>query len=570
MWGFLEGNRIKYLFFVFILALSHSSFFIMAYLLGQIVDFFSSYAAGQSLDLFFFLVILVGAVGVLSTLIRLSAKMACSVVGARTRQRVRQISMAKLMDLELTWHEKEGTGSKIQKVNRGSQYVYRFFSDFTNNRSVNILVGIFGSLGVFLFLGWNYVLFSAAYLLIFFSIEYYFSKKISYWVHELNKISEKVSGKVHESASNVLSVKSLGLRDVFEESTRKFEEEYYRIWYKMKKTGRIKSAVTNSFAAIGYAVFLVLVGFDFVAGAITIGSIFVFASYFNQLRNSLGYVSDMVDTYIEIKASIGRLMTILGEDVFDRESDDLKEVPENWKTISFRNVSFQYKDEPVLRDFSLTIHRGEKIGLVGRSGCGKSTITKLLLGLYRPTKGEILIDGVSLDTFKHSSVTSAITPVLQDSEMFDTTLAENITISTPRKNTRRLEEAIRISSLDEVITKLPKGLDTMLGEKGYKVSGGERQRIGVARAVYKDSSLLILDEATSHLDSKTEHAIQTHLEQDLTDKTLLLIAHRLSTLQNVDRIIVMDKGRAVEEGTFGELLKQKGIFAMLYRLQHKR
>lgn len=570
IWKFLEEDRFRYIFFVGIRALSEVAPFVIAYLLGMIVDFFTKYKSGQSLNKFYILLVFIAILGVLQVLTRMWAKINCSIIGAKTRQRTREKSMSHLMDLELQWHEKEGAGSKIQKVNEGTNFIYRFYSDFTNNNSISVLVGIFGSLAIFFVLGWKYALFSFVYVVIFLILERYYNRKQSYWTDEMNKITEKVSGKIHESTSNVLSVKSLGLRDVFERSTKKYEEEYYKIWLKAKESGHTKMKVTKSFAAIGYALFLLIVGHDFISQAITLGSILVFAAYFDKLRSSLDHVSETIDQFIQIKSGIGRLMTILDEKVFDRESNDLLEIPKDWKQIEFRNISFKYKDKNVLRNFNLTIKRGEKIGIVGRSGCGKSTLTKLLLGLYKIEDGGIYIDEINLNKFKHSSITNTITAVLQDSEMFDMTLAENISISTLKRNNNLFHRSIKVSALNELISKLPKGLMTLLGEKGYRVSGGERQRIGIARAIYKNSPVLILDEATSHLDSKTEQYIQQNIRKELNDKTLIIIAHRLSTLKDVDRIIVIEEGRIVEDGKFNELIKNRGDFLTLYKLQNKR
>lgn len=570
IWKFLEGNKLKFSFFVFIRALSEIGPFAIAFLLGMTIDFFTTYETGQELMRFYILVILIGVIGVSQVLIRMWSKMNCSIIGAKTRKRVRELSMSRLMDLELKWHEKEDTGSKIQKINYGGHYIYSFFSDFTNNHLIIITMGIFGSLAIFFVLGLQYALFALGYIFIFLLIERYYSKKLSYWTEEMHKISEKVSGKIHESASNILSVKSLGLKNVFKKSTKKYEEQYYKIWFNAKKTGKMKMVVTQSFAAIGSALFLLIVGYDFVSQSITLGSILVFTTYFNKLRLSLNRVSHTVNLYIQIKTSTGRLMTILGKKIFDRESSKLLEIPKNWEKIEFRNVSFKYRKKLILDNLNLVIKRGEKIGIVGRSGCGKSTITKLLLGLSKIQSGGIYIDGRDINKFKHSSITHNITAVLQDSEMFDITLAENITISSLKKDSLLLNKVIKISALDKVIKKLPKGILTLLGEKGYKISGGERQRIGIARAIYKNSDILILDEATSHLDSKTENNIQKQLERELTKKTILIIAHRFSTLKNVDKILVMNKGKIIEKGNFNELIKKKGLFFELYKIHSKK
>jgi ABC-type multidrug transport system fused ATPase/permease subunit len=570
IWNLVEGKRIKFIFYVCLRAVSELGAYAIILLLGLIIDFFTSYQTGDSLTRFYIYVILIAFAGTFQVWARVEAKMKNAKLAAKMRMKVREISMTQLMDIELKWHETEGTGSKIEKIYEGSKNIYRFFTDFVNNKSVNVIIAIIASLSIFIFLNWIYAVFGAVYALIFLVIEYYYIKRLNYWRLQLNKISEKVSGKIHESASNVLSVKSLGLRKSFEESTKKYEEKHYKIWLNKTKIGLTRLKMTKMFGALGYAAFIILVGYDFIASTITLGSILIFVAYFEKLRNALYNTSEMIDNYNDIRVSTGRLMTILGKKVFDRESENLLEVPQNWKKIEFKNADFYFKQKKVLNNFNMIINRGEKIGVVGRSGCGKSTITKLLLGLYKVRKGGIYIDGVDINKFKHSSITNTITAVLQDSEMFDMSLADNITISSIKKDNLKLQEAIKISSLLDVIKRLPNGLSTLLGEKGYKVSGGERQRIGIARAVYKDSPMIILDEATSHLDSKTELEIQKSLEKNLKNKTLLVVAHRLSTLKEVDKIVVMDKGQIVEQGKFKDLIKNQGKFYELYRLQRSK
>ncbi|MBI3334148.1 ABC transporter ATP-binding protein [Candidatus Pacearchaeota archaeon] len=570
IWRFLNGYQALFSICLLVRLASELGPFLIAFLLGKVLDFFTSYQSGDSLALFYYLVAGIALTGIVQVWMRTYSKTAIGVVGARARQRARQLAVNKLMDLEMAWHESEDTGSKIQRVNAGSQHIYRLFSSLLANNGSVVFIGIIGSIGLFSLIGWEYALFALVYAGIYMSIEYYHNRKHSYWVTELAKIDEKISGKIHESASNVLSVKSLGLRERFEKATQKHEDDYYAVWYKTKTTGHNKLKYTKSFAAVGYALFLILVGFDFVHSAITLGSILVYASYFNRLRDALDKISETTSEFIQIKSSVARLMTILGRDVFDRESSSLLAVPSDWKSIRFENVDFTYKNKKVLRNFYLIIRRGERIGIVGRSGCGKSTLVKLLLGLYTPQKGRITIDGIPLERFKHSSLTAILSVVLQDSEMFAMTLEDNITISSDRKDAYLLSKAIKVAELAAVIARMPAKLKTLIGEKGYKVSGGERQRVGIARAVYKDTSMLVLDEATSHLDSKTEAAIQAHLTHELQGKTFLIVAHRLSTLKNVDTIYVMEHGRIIEHGSFKQLIAKRGAFHQLYTLQHKK
>lgn len=566
-WLFLEGRRFRFIFFTIFRSLSDLAPFATAYLLGRIIDFFTTYPSGDPLTPFYLMVAGIALLGSLRVWLRFFAKVRMQTIAANIRKEIRVKAMSKLMDLSLKWHEQEETGSKIQKINEGGDKIFQGIKDFSN-QGVYLLTNLIASLVIFITLDWRYGLFAVLYITIYLTGEYYFNQKLKYWITRLNKIKEKVSGKIHESASNLLTVKSLGLKDIFQKSTSFYENKYYSTWVKTRDISQLKLKTIKIFSVLGYAGFLFLLGFDVLNNSITVGSILVYAAYFNRLKGALGQVTLNIYDFIKVRSAVGRFMTIFRQKIFERK--DLPRIPKHWKQLTLQNLSFKYKDKLILNNFNLTIKPGDRIGLVGSSGCGKSTLVKLLLNLYPPTKGRILLDGKELDHYRPQSLTNTIAVVLQDSEMFNLTLLNNITLSSPKKDFLKFKRAVKIAQLEPIIKKLPQGLNTLIGEKGYKLSGGERQRIGLARALYKDSPFLILDEATSSLDSKTESLIQQNLEKNLTNKTLLIIAHRLSTLKNVDRIIVMDKGKIVETGTFKELIKNKGKFHQLYQLQRNK
>lgn len=560
-WSILKGRRLKFFFFTALRMNSDLFSFAIAFFLGSIVDFFTVYTGG-SLKTFYIYVSAITFLATFQVLFRFFAKFPMQNIAAELRKEVRIKAMSNIIDLDLRWHEKEETGSKIHKINVGGENIFEGLHKFSNE-GINITTNLIASLIIFSGISMKYFAYSLAYIAIYLASEHYYNRQVDRCENELNKIKEKVSGKIHESASNILALKSLGLKDTFKRQTADYESRYYAAWLKKKKISQSKSMTVKVFAAFGYALFILVVGLDFASGLITLGSIMVFASYFGNLRKSLEEITNRIGEFIAVKSSIGRFMTIFRYDIIE-EPDKLK-FPKNWRRIEFKNISFRYKDKDVLRNFSLIINRGEKIGVAGSSGCGKSTIVKLILGLYRPDKGMILIDGKPISSYSHKSLTDSISVVLQESEMFNFTLIENITISSAKKDFKRFSQVSEIAQLSELIKKLPKGINTMIGEKGYKVSGGERQRIGIARALYKNSDLLILDEATSSLDSNTEHKIQKEI--DKLDKTIITIAHRISTLKNTDRIIVMEKGKIIEEGTFKGLRKNKGVF---YRLNKRQ
>jgi ABC-type multidrug transport system fused ATPase/permease subunit len=566
-WKFIEGNRFKFTFFTVIKAATDSLHFLIAFGLGAIVDFFTNFKSGDSLNFFYIWVATIAIAGILQVIIRFYAKLQVLKIAARVRQDSRVKAISNLMDLELKWHEKEETGSKIHKINEGGEALYEGARLFVN-RAMRITIGVGGALILFATLSWKYALFASVYTALYLVGENYFNKKLEYWHKRMNIIREKISGKIHESASNLNTVKSLGLKNVFAKSASGFEKQYYDTWYKTRGVVQNKLVTIKVFGAIGFGAFVLMIGLDAWKNIITVGSILVYIGYFTIMRDQLFEITHSVGDFIKIKSAIGRFMLILGADFFDRESDDLLTVSKNWKQIEFKNVDFRYKDKNVLKNFNLVINRSDKIGIVGRSGSGKSTLIKLLLGLYKVSSGEVLIDGISVDKYKHSSVTKIIGVVLQDSEMFNMTMLDNITISSKKKDEKLLGKIIDIAQIKSLLKKLPAGWNTLLGEKGYKVSGGERQRVGLARALYKQGSLLILDEATSSLDSKTEDAIQKGLEK--LDVSLIVIAHRLSTLKNVDQIIFMHRGKIVERGSFNQLVKLKGKFYDLYKLQQRK
>jgi ATP-binding cassette subfamily B protein len=260
-------------------------------------------------------------------------------------------------------------------------------------------------------------------------------------------------------------------------------------------------------------------------------------------------------------------------DIFDTPIDILDPVKPECLVISeghivFKNVSFQYKDGvTVLKDFNLDIAPGERVGLVGHSGAGKSTITKLLLRFSDVKMGEIIIDGQNIKNITQNDLRSVISYVPQEPILFHRTIGENITYSKPGATQEEIIKVAKKAFAHDFIMKLPRGYDTLVGERGIKLSGGERQRIAIARAMLKNSPILVLDEATSSLDSTSEGYIQSGFEELMKGKTTIVVAHRLSTISKMDRIVVLEDGDIAEMGTHKELIKHNGAYASFWNHQ---
>ena len=567
VWYLLKGKRVKFTFYSILRSIAQFIYFIIAYYFGKIIDFLTSYSSGESLTQFYIYVGLIAFFGAFTVWLRMFSKQGLKTIAANLRKETRLLALQKLVLADMEWHEKEDTGSKIQKINSGSDAIFESLQKFMNE-GISILVGFIGSIVIFFILDWRYLVFSLIFVTIYMLGEYYFNKKLNYWADELHKVKEKVSGKIHESASNILSVKSLGLNSAIHKKTEIEEDEFLRVWTIKTDLGQLKFKTIKMFAAVMYAFFILIVGFDVINGLITVGSVYVFVSYFGKLKGAMDDFTNKVSGFISVKSGLGRLMIILG--LKSRDETNLKLFPKNWKKIEFKKVSFKYKDKLVLKNFNLTIHRNDKIGLVGRSGSGKSTIIKLLIGLYKPSEGEILIDEKTINQYNSDSVKEAISIVLQDSEVFNMSMYGNLTLIQKKKNEALIKKAIQISELTPIIKRLPQGIDTSIGEKGYQMSGGERQRLGIARALCRDSPIIIFDESTSALDLETESKIQTALDTKLTNKTTITIAHRLSTLKESDRIILLKNGKIAESGSYKQLIKSKGMFYHLYKNQSKK
>lgn len=303
---------------------------------------------------------------------------------------------------------------------------------------------------------------------------------------------------------------------------------------------------------------------EIMRGRLTIGGLMAFNSF---LRYLFGPTQTLMNLNLSIQrslASVKRIFEILDtkREPYDKGKIALKEIKGD---IQFKNVSFSYNQEPVLKNITFRINSGERVAIVGETGVGKSTIASLLLRFYEPQEGIITIDGNDIREIKLESLRRNISYVSQDIFLFSDTIKENIRFGRRDAGDKEIEEAARIAGADEFIQKLPDGYNTEVGERGVKLSGGERQRIAIARAVLKDAPILILDEATSSLDRRTERKIVKSVEKISKNKTLLIIAHRLSTIQGADKIIVLDKGRIKDTGTHNELLAKSKIYQELYK-----
>ena len=386
---------------------------------------------------------------------------------------------------------------------------------------------------------------------------------------ERSKINAEVSGRLTESFSGIRVVKAYRAE---RREALVFSKGVHRLFRNVAKTMTGFSAVT-AFSTILFgaiSVSILWVGSnDVLAGRMTMGALFQFTALLAMLVGPVVQIVSIGSQITEAFAGLERIREIRNELAEDAGDEARSDLPPIRGEVEFRDVTFEYKPGvPVLHGISFIARPGTSTALVGPSGSGKSTLIGLVAAFYRPTSGEILVDGLDLSSAKLADYRSQLGVVLQDNFLFDGTVFENIAYARPDAPDEEVLRAAKISRCEDFVQRLPEKYETIVGERGVKLSGGERQRVAIARAILADPRILILDEATSSLDSENEAAIQQGLSELMKGRTTFVIAHRLSTIRKADAILVLEDGRIVERGKHEDLLARGGRYSDLYTRQY--
>ncbi len=364
-------------------------------------------------------------------------------------------------------------------------------------------------------------------------------------------------------------VKAFGMEEHENKRFAKENERQYRLTMKSVTVRAFSSPFMEFLGGIGIAAIIFYGGYQVIAGTSTPGTFFSFLAALLMLYEPVKRLTNVNNTVQQGLAGAERIFEVLDTVPDIQNRPGASELPRIRNEISIEQVSFRYDETPVLRNVNLRIRAGEVIAFVGMSGGGKTTLVNLIPRFYDVNEGRVAIDGTDVREATVESLRSQIGIVTQQTILFNDTVRGNIAYGDIRKSEEDIIRAAQAANAHEFIMKLPHGYDTVIGEQGVKLSGGERQRISIARALLKDAPILILDEATSSLDTESEIEVQDALEKLMKGRTTLVIAHRLSTIRNADRIIALVDGRIVEEGTHDSLMEKKGEYFKLYNLQFK-
>jgi ATP-binding cassette subfamily B protein len=422
---------------------------------------------------------------------------------------------------------------------------------------------------VFLFIAhWSLALLFIVWLVILFWYNVGRGRKFGKMVALQSDETSKASGMVVDSVSNHLSVRVFGAAQREQAMLLAQQKVIIQRWKASWWQNLITNTVKGQSAAVVSIIALIQVVFLYSHGVVHLGDVVLFIAYFGEASGSLWQLAWALDSYFRQFGTIqNSLDGLQGED--ERQVAAKHSAPAT-VALGLVGVGFAYPEQPdaaILKSLSLTIGKGEKVGIVGHSGAGKSTLVGLILGFYEPTSGTILINDKNTLAHDPSFIRSISSFVPQDTNLFNRTVRENVMYARPNATDADLTAALKQAQAYEFVMKLSDGLDTVIGERGVKLSGGQRQRLAIARAILQDAPLLLLDEATSALDSVSEQAIQKALHELMKGRTSIVVAHRLSTLKHLDKIVVLDKGACVEQGTHDELIAQNGIYADLWARQ---
>jgi len=471
--------------------------------------------------------------------------------------------------LSLAFHDQKKTGDLISRVTSDIDSIQSFITSGLLGGVINVIT-LLGMVGVMLYLNWKFTLIALSVAPILFAVVFTYTRRIKKASREVRKKEGEIVSVIEEVFSSIRVVKAFAREDYEQRRLEEESLEGVEIALQARSLKAKLAPLVQIIVAIGTCLVLWYGTRMVLTTALSAGSLIVFIMYLGKMYKPMQELSKMTDTYSKAAVGYERIQEVLQT---DREVKDLprsRRAPRFKGDIEFDHVSFRYDEStPILKDFSMKVKAGQLAALVGPTGAGKSTIISLIPRFYDPVSGVVKIDGMDVRSFRQKSLRQQISFVLQETVLFHGPVWQNIAYGKPEATRSEIFRAAEAANAHEFIEKLPEGYNTVLGERGMTLSGGQRQRIAIARAVIRNTPILILDEPTSGLDSASEKLVFEALDRLMEGKTCIVIAHRLSTIRRADVIYVIKDGQIVEYGRHDELMGQGGLYAELHRLQYE-
>jgi subfamily B ATP-binding cassette protein MsbA len=488
-------------------------------------------------------------------------------VGQRVIIDIREALYRHLQRLSLTYFESRRTGTIMSYITNDVAALQTALVESVVELFTESVV-LVGSIAAMFALHWKLSLLTFITMPLVFQAINIFGRKLRQAGRVMQERAADITSVLQETVLAVRVIKSF-VREDYE--IERFGRENYNNFRAQMKTSQLMATLTpliEFLAAIGVTVIIWYGGREVIVGNLTSGALIAFLIYVVNLSNPIKRLSRVYGAIQRALAAAQRVFDVLDTEPDIQDVPGAGELPHIKGEVAFDNVTFEYKPgEPALIDISLTARPGQMVAIVGPSGAGKTTIANLIPRFYDPTAGHIAIDGIDIKTVTLASLREQIGIVPQETMLFNGTVHENILYGDLGASQEAVVAAARAANADNFIREMPLGYETQIGERGTKLSGGQRQRIAIARAILKNPRVLILDEATSALDTESEALVQEALDKLMVGRTSFVIAHRLSTVQRADVILVMEKGRIVEQGSHAQLIKSGGLYSKLYQVQ---
>ena len=510
------------------------------------------------------------AVAVLKSTFNYGQTYLITYVGNHVIADIRQELFRHLMRLPVTYHDSNTSGRLVSRVTNDVMMMSNAVSGVLKDIFQHGLTFI-AMLGVIFYQNWRLALVS----MIIMPVSAYTLTRVGKRMRRLATSGQErmgdMSSTLQETLAGIRMVKAYGREDAEAAKFQVNNQAFLKTMLKSNQVFSMGSSYMEVIGVVGVAAIVWYGGMLVIQGEMTPGAFFSFLAAMFMAYNPIRRLSGANNTVQQALAAAERVYEVLDlKTERDRDQGTMTFAGVS-RAIEFRGVSLSYSGQTTaaLSGIDVSIHAGEIVAVVGSSGSGKTTLVSLLPRFYEPTAGQILIDGVPLSSYTLVSLRARLGMVSQETVLFDDTIANNIAFGRDAASVEEIEQAARLAYAHDFISRLPNGYHTMIGERGLKLSGGERQRLAIARAILRDPPLLILDEATSALDTESERIVQMALANLMKNRTTVVIAHRLSTVQNADRIVVLDRGRIAEIGSHEELLRRNGLYQRLHAMQFK-